>query len=115
MDFHKDHSRLAGTRKTTRGTAYRKNTMKILNVSCAQQDKIEQRLFDEVEAGGYEDWIELCGCVANEFGVDAKDVEHIYDDLFVYVDPQWVGSDYYDEEYHDILWDDEERCYYVED
>mgnify|MGYP006887354497 CR=1 FL=1 len=47
--------------------------MKILNVSCAQQDKIEQRLFDEVEAGGY------------------------------------------DEEYHDILWDDEERCYYVED
>lgn len=89
--------------------------MKILNVSCAQQDKIEQRLFDEVEAGGYEDWIELCGCVANEFGVDAKDVEHIYDDLFVYVDPQWVGSDYYDVEYHDILWDDEERCYYVED
>ena len=89
--------------------------MKILNVSCAQQDKIEQRLFDEVEAGGYEDWIELCGCVANEVGGDAKDVEHIYDDLFVYVDPQWVGSDYYDEEYHDILWDDEERCYYVED
>lgn len=27
MDFHKDHSRLAGTRRATRGTAYQENTM----------------------------------------------------------------------------------------
>lgn len=79
--------------------------MKTLNVTSKQLDAIANRLQYEKSTGTWGDYSELCYAVALDMDVDAKDVERIYDDLFVNDEPQWVGSDDYDE------LDDEEDDY----
>ena len=57
--------------------------MKTLNVTNAQANAIADRLQYEKSTGAWDDYTELCYAVAIDMDVDAKDVERIYDDLFV--------------------------------
>lgn len=83
--------------------------MNELNVTSKQLDAIADRLQYEKATGTWDDYSELCYAVALDMDVDTKDVERIYDDLFVNAEPQWVGSDYYGDEDEDE--DDEDLCY----
>ena len=84
---------------------------KVIFLTESQREELED--FLENDNRDIEEYDYYCSEVADHFGLDAADVEKVYDDLFVNTERVWECVDQYDED--DIKYDEADDFYYVED
>ena len=84
---------------------------KVIFLTESQREELED--FLENDDRNIEEYDYYCSEVATHFGLDAADVEKVYDDLFVNTVRVWECAENYDED--DIKYDDCDDFYYVED
>lgn len=84
---------------------------KVIFLTESQREELED--FLENDNRDIEEYDYYCSEVADHFGLDAADVEKVYDDLFVNTERVWECADQYDED--DIKYDEADDFYYVED
>ena len=84
---------------------------KVIFLTESQREELED--FLENDDRDIEEYDYYCSEVADHFGLDAADVEKVYDDLFVNTVRVWECAENYDED--DIKYDDCDDFYYVED
>lgn len=84
---------------------------KVIFLTESQREELED--FLENDDRNIEEYDYYCSEVAEHFGLDAADVEKVYDDLFVNTVRVWECAENYDED--DIQYDDCDDFYYVED
>ena len=84
---------------------------KVIFLTESQREELED--FLENDDRNIEEYDYYCAEVATHFGLDAADVEKVYDDLFVNTVRVWECAENYDED--DIKYDDCDDFYYVED
>ena len=85
---------------------------KVFFLTEAQREELEE-FFQTDDDRDIEEYDYYCAEVADRFGLDASDVEKVYDDLFVNTVQVWECADQYDED--DIKYDEADDFYYVED
>ena len=84
---------------------------KVIFLTESQREELED--FFENDDPNIQEYDYYCSEVADHFGLDAADVEKVYDDLFVNTVRVWECAENYDED--DIKYDDCDDFYYVED
>ena len=84
---------------------------KVIFLTESQREELED--FLETDDKDIEEYDYYCAEVADRFGLDAADVEKVYDDMFVNTKRVWECAENYDED--DIKYDDCDDFYYVED
>lgn len=84
---------------------------KVFFLTEAQREELEE--FLENDDRDVEEYDYYCSEVADHFGLDASDVEKVYDDLFVNTERVWECAEYYDED--DIKYDEADDFYYVDE
>ena len=84
---------------------------KVIFLTESQREELEDFLKNDNR--DIEEYDYYCSEVADHFGLDAADVEKVYDDLFVNTERVWECADQYDED--DIKYDEADDFYYVED